>query len=157
MRNNLWDMGYAVDTLETCLRWSELDRGKAAIEDGILTGMGGHGYVFSHLSHFYTSGCSLYTTYIFPLTESEAELPRDLDSFQKQRLARLSLLTAGLSVINTAWGPTTRISWKEEKGKLAMDSIRAGLQKFDPKGLMNPGKVVRLKYTTTHQRMPPSS
>lgn len=141
LRNTLWDLGYAVDTLETCLSWSKLDRAKAAIEGGILKGLGEPSYVFSHLSHFYGSGCSLYTTYIFPLMNDEAAL-REKWIRAKSAASQAIVDYGGTISHQHGVGLDHKPYLKQEKGQLALDAIEAGLSSFDPKGIMNPGKLL---------------
>ena len=69
LRNSLWDRGYAVDTLETSLTWDKVTPAMHSIENSIhkaLQDNNQRGQVFSHLSHVYPSGSSIYTTVIFP-------------------------------------------------------------------------------------------
>lgn len=141
LRNTLWDLGYAVDTLETCLRWSDLERAKAAIEDGILTAMQGEGYVFSHLSHFYGSGCSLYTTYLFPLLDDEGAVR---EKWQKAKTAASQAIVDNGGTISHQHGVGLdhKPYLKQEKGELALSSLESAIKTFDPKGRMNPGKTL---------------
>lgn len=141
LRNTLWDLGYAVDTLETCLPWSKLERGKAAIEDGLQTAMGDAGYVFSHLSHFYGSGCSLYTTYLFPLLESEQAV-REKWVRAKSAASQAIVDHGGTISHQHGVGLDHKPYLSQEKGQLALDSIEAGLSTFDPESMMNPGKLL---------------
>lgn len=141
LRNTLWDLGYAVDTLETCLSWSRLNQGKKAIEQGILGALGEQGYVFSHLSHFYTSGCSLYTTYLFPLCEEEAEL-RDTWERAKGAASRAIGQYGGTISHQHGVGLDHKPYLTAEKGELALQALKAGLTTFDPDGLMNPDKLL---------------
>ncbi len=140
LRNSLWDLGYAVDTLETCLTWSNLPAAKPQIEAAIRHALGEHGYVFSHLSHFYTSGCSLYTTYIFPLGD-EAELR---DQWQRAKNgASLAILAHGGTISHQhGVGLDHKPYFPAEKGPLATEAIAAGLSVFDPKKMMNPDKLL---------------
>ncbi len=38
LRNTLWDLGYALDTLETALPWDRLEKGREEILKAIRTG-----------------------------------------------------------------------------------------------------------------------
>ena len=140
LRNTLWDLGYAVDTLETCLPWSGLDRAKADIEDAILKGMNGEGYVFSHLSHFYSSGCSLYTTYLFPLKSTEEEL-REIWLASKTGASLAIVAHKGTISHQHGVGLDHKPYIRPEKSDLAVESLAAGLATFDPEKRMNPGKL----------------
>src|SRR5699024_7765995 len=67
LRHGLWDKGYAVDTLETCVDWARVEPAVAAIEAAIHAHAGDDekAHVFTHLSHLYPQGSSIYTTYVF--------------------------------------------------------------------------------------------
>ena len=70
LRNDLWKAGYAVDTLETSVNWSDTDTVIAKVEGAIANALKEEGetvHAFSHLSHVYTQGSSIYTTYLFRL------------------------------------------------------------------------------------------
>ena len=143
LRNALWDAGYAVDTLETACSWEHLptmvDAVGAALRGG-LAPADGPVHVFSHLSHVYPHGSSIYTTYLFRL-----------DPDADENLRRWHLLKATASRVIVEHGGT--ISHQHgvgtdhlpylaaEKGPLAMSALRSMCQGFDPRGLMNPGKL----------------
>ena len=98
-------------------------------------------HVFTHLSHFYSSGSSIYTTYVF-------RLGRDAD----ETLARWGALKSAASQAIVARGGT--ISHQHgvgrdhapylaaEKGRLGMRAIQALAESFDPDGLLNPGVLL---------------
>ena len=61
LRNTLWDMGYAVDTLETATTWDRVTPTMRAIENAITQSLAAWDekvHVFSHLSHVYSTGSS---------------------------------------------------------------------------------------------------
>lgn len=66
LRESLWNAGYLVDTLETATDWSNVDRLLQRIEQSLRDGLAAEGeqvHVFTHLSHVYGEGSSIYTTY----------------------------------------------------------------------------------------------
>jgi alkyldihydroxyacetonephosphate synthase len=144
LRNTLWEMGYAIDTLETAVSWRQIDAAIAAIEAAIRPGLAEWGervHVFTHLSHTYPQGASIYTTYLFRLADD----PDDT-------LARWRTLKAAASAAIIAHGGT--ISHQHgvgldhapylpiEKGKLGTAVLQDALRRFDPDGVMNPGKLM---------------
>jgi alkyldihydroxyacetonephosphate synthase len=152
LRNTLWERGYAVDTLETAIRWSDVsstaDAMRRALRDG-LKEVGERVHVFSHLSHVYADGASIYVTYLFRLPPADSSRPGiDPD----ETLQRWRLLKAAASDVIVAAGGT--ISHQHgvgldhapylpaEKGKMGMAALRGLCQTFDPNGVMNPGKLV---------------
>ena len=77
MRNTLWEKGYGVDTLETALLWDKIPQAMEDVESAIQDAVDWPVHVFTHLSHVYKTGSSLYTTYVFPLA-SDAKTNLDL-------------------------------------------------------------------------------
>ena len=68
LRDALWQQGYVVDTFETATDWGNVDTLMATVEDKIRQGLKDIDekvHVFTHLSHVYSQGCSLYTTYVY--------------------------------------------------------------------------------------------
>ena len=144
LRNTLWEKGYAVDTLETATDWQNVDRMKGAIETALRRSLAEKKekiHVFTHLSHLYTQGASLYTTVIFRLAKTPDET-----------FSRWQALKIAASEANVAQGGT--ISHQHgvgqdhapyldaEKGKLGINMIDAVFKTFDPDGMMNPGKLI---------------
>lgn len=76
LRNTLWEMGYAVDTLESAIDWSNIPTMVEAVESALRNGLENIGekvYVFTHLSHLYPYGSGIYTTYLFRITPDPDE------------------------------------------------------------------------------------
>jgi alkyldihydroxyacetonephosphate synthase len=144
LRNTLWEMGYGVDTLETAIDWGNTPRMVEQIETALQDAMSGFGervHIFTHLSHVYPSGSSIYTTYLFRLSADPDET-----------IARWYAMKSAASKIIIAIGGT--ISHQHgvgldhlpylgaEKGTLGLAAIASLCRQFDPKGIMNPGKLV---------------
>ena len=75
LRNALWTAGYGSDTLETATHWAHVPLLLARLEASLASALAPWGervHVFTHLSHVYPSGSSLYVTYLF-------RLPADVD------------------------------------------------------------------------------
>jgi alkyldihydroxyacetonephosphate synthase len=152
LRNTLWERGYAVDTLETAIRWSDLASTAGAIRRALRDGLkevGERVHVFFHLSHIYADGASIYVTYLFRLPQADSSRP-GVDP--GETLRRWRLLKAVASDVIVAAGGT--ISHQHgvgvdhasylpaEKGKVGMAALRSLCRTFDPEGVMNPGKLV---------------
>ena len=144
LRNALWSAGYASDTLETATDWAHVPGLLARLEAALgaaLAPWGERVHVFTHLSHLYPSGSSLYVTYIFRLANDPDET-----------LARWRTLKAAASQTIAADGAT--ISHHHgvgvdhapylaaEKGPLGIAALEAVVRTFDPDGLMNPGVLL---------------
>ncbi len=143
-RNTLWEMGYGLDTLETAIDWGKTPQMVDQIETTINTAISEYGekvHIFTHLSHVYPYGSSVYTTFLFRL----AGVP-------EESLARWRAMKSAASTVITTLGGT--ISHQHgvgidhipylaaEKGAVGMSAISTLCHQFDPKGIMNPGKLV---------------
>ncbi len=144
LRNTLWDLGYAVDTLETAVTWDKVTATMAAVEKSIDDGMARHNervHVFSHLSHVYGSGSSIYTTFIFRL----AETPRATLSRWKtiKQAASQAVVDSGGTISHQhGVGLAHRPYLKSEKGALGMSALQNIFLHFDPDQRMNPTKLL---------------
>jgi alkyldihydroxyacetonephosphate synthase len=144
LRNSLWETGYAVDTVETATDWENVGRMVNAIESALTRALEGESeriHAFTHLSHLYPQGSSIYTSYLF----------RNGKTYE-QTFERWSRLKAAVSEAIVANGGT--ISHQHgvgvdhlpymtvEKGELGLAAIKALCRQFDPDGIMNPGKLI---------------
>lgn len=144
LRNTLWAMGYAVETVETATRWTQAPRMLAAVEEALRRGLEPFGervYVFSHLSHVYPHGTNLYTTFLFRLSqdpEENLERWRRLKTAASEAIVRLG----GTISHQHGVGVDHRPYLEAEKGKLGMAMLQAAFRAVDPRSLMNPGKLL---------------
>src|SRR5205823_694542 len=79
LRNVLWECGYVVDTVETATSWSNIPGMIAAVDKALRSGLediGERVHVFTHLSHVYSSGASVYTTYLYRIASDPDETLR---------------------------------------------------------------------------------
>ncbi len=151
LRNSLWESGYAVDTLETALPWARVPEALAGIEKALLGALAPSGekvHVFTHLSHVYTDGSSLYTTYIFRLA------PDPDETLERWRLlkgaASRAVVAAGGTISHQHGVGVDHAPYLEaEKGPLGLRAIGDTLRTFDPDGLMNPGKLLGTREEST--------
>src|SRR5204862_708481 len=68
LRNSAWRAGYAIDTMETACDWGRVDAMVAGIEDAgraALAVDGERTHCYTHLSHVYPQGSSVYSTFVF--------------------------------------------------------------------------------------------
>ena len=144
LRNTLWEYGYCVDTLETAVNWDRVSRLMAVVESALsksLVAEKERVLVFSHLSHLYAQGSSIYTTYLFRVAESYEET---LSRWRKLKKAACeSIVKHGGTIthhhgVGTDHAPYLHV----EKGPLGINAIQALCRTFDPDSLMNPGKLV---------------
>lgn len=144
LRNALWDAGYAVDTLETAAPWPAIPGLLATIAPTLRRGLEGDDervHAFSHLSHVYPSGSSLYTTYLFRLADDPDET---LDRWARLKAAASAAIVAGGGTISHQHGVGRDHApyLAAEKGALGIAALRASIATFDPAAIMNPGALV---------------
>jgi alkyldihydroxyacetonephosphate synthase len=144
LRNTLWDMGFGVDTLETATNWVDVpamvDRIEAAITSA-SSNFGHQVHIFSHLSHVYPTGSSIYTTYIFRLS---ADPDTTLAHWHAMKsAASQAIISLGGTISHHHGVGIDHVPYlSAEKGALGMAALSAMFRQFDPKGIMNPGKLV---------------
>jgi alkyldihydroxyacetonephosphate synthase len=142
LRDWLLDLGIAVDTYETAVPWSRLE----STHDAVLRAMrraaelhAGAGLAMSHLSHSYSDGGCLYFTLLYPL-----DAGNDLVQWEAIKREVTEAIVAsggtlshhhGVGIDHQPWLP-------REKGALGLAALRAARTALDPRGLMNPGKLL---------------
>jgi len=143
LRNTLWDAGFAIDTLETATTWDRVPNMVEGIENALRHGLDDDNqkvHVFTHLSHVYASGSSVYTTYVFRLADDpEVTLAR----WRKLKDAASKAIVEQRGTISHQHGVgTDHIPYlSAEKGELGMGALEAVMKYWDPSGMMNPGKL----------------
>ena len=144
LRNTLWNLGYAVDTLETAISWDKVTPTMFAIEKSIhkaLTPGNERVHVFSHLSHVYPSGSSIYTTFLFRLSAP----PRNtLDTWQRlKHAASRTIVAAGGTITHQhGVGADHRRYLTAEKGEIGVEVLQKIFDHLDPDRRMNPDKLL---------------
>ncbi|MDE0841400.1 MAG: FAD-binding oxidoreductase [Porticoccaceae bacterium] len=144
LREPLGDAGYAVDTMETAVNWSSVADTAERVERAITTALDDDGekvLAYSHLSHVYRQGSSIYTTYVFRPGASYAEA---LARWQKIKGAGASEIVACGGTISHQHGVGRdhRDYMGSEKGALGLAAIDQLCKLFDPRGQMNPGALL---------------
>lgn len=143
LRNSAWQAGYAIETMETACNWGAVDGMVNAVEAAGRAALAAEGercHAYTHLSHLYPQGSSVYATFIFRVAADHAATH-----------ARWQRLKAAVSAAIVAHGGT--ISHQHgvgadhapylaaEKGELGMAAIAALLAHFDPDGLLAGGRL----------------
>jgi len=148
LRDPMMDRGVGVDTLETAISWSKLDTLYITVRDAIEAAIretapraGARGLVSCHISHSYTDGASLYFTYIFPRA-----LDGELAQWRTiKRAASDAIVKNGGTISHHHGIGEDHLPWMAvEKGSLGIDILRAVKMALDPKGILNPGKLIPL-------------
>ena len=98
-------------------------------------------HIFTHLSHVYPHGSSVYTTFIFRLAAGPDET---LARWRAMKSAACKAITSLGGTISHHHGVGLDLMpyLEAEKGKLGMGVISALCRQLDPKGMMNPGKLI---------------
>lgn len=144
LRNTLWELGYALDTLETAVPWTRVSQTTDAIRDSIQTAAGEMNtpvLAFSHLSHVYLDGASIYTTYIYPRAAGPGETLARWRSM-KSAASEVIIEHGGTISHQHGVGRDHRGYLIAEKGELGIKLLSQLCTTMDPKGLMNPGALV---------------
>ncbi len=143
LRNTLWDYGYALDTVETAVPWSAVLPAAADIQKaikGALRLVDERGLVFTHLSHVYPDGASIYTTFLF---RRAADPDETLARWQAVKAAASQAILANGGTISHQHGVGLDHApyLPAEKGELGVAALEAACRTLDPTGMMNPGKL----------------
>lgn len=145
-RDPMLDRGLGVDTLETSTHWSNIvalrEKVTGAISKAMADNMpeqGARGIVMAHVSHSYPDGASLYFTFVFP-----RQRDREVEQWEAIKRAASDAIEAGGGTISHHHGVgTDHQPWMlEEKGETGIAALKAVKERLDPKGILNPGKLL---------------
>jgi len=146
LRDPMLDRGLGVDTVETAIAWEQLPQlhkdVSAALEQAIAANKpaaASNAIVMAHLSHSYRNGASLYFTFVFP-----RDLGNDIQQWLNIKKAASDAIVAGGGTISHHHGVgTDHLPWmKKEKGVVAGALLQAVKREIDPRGILNPGKML---------------
>jgi alkyldihydroxyacetonephosphate synthase len=115
-----------------------------AIESALRPGleaMNERVHVFSHLSHLYPYGSSIYTTYLYRIAPDPGETLRRWEIL-KAAASQAIVEQGGTISHQHGVGTDHRPYLDKEKGSLGMASIGDLCARFDPDRVMNPGKLI---------------
>jgi alkyldihydroxyacetonephosphate synthase len=106
-----------------------------------MEGVGERVHVFTHLSHVYPNGSSVYSTFLFRLSDDPDET---LNHWKMMKCAASEVITSNGGTISHQHGVgSDHLQYLEpEKGVIGLAAINCLCRQFDPKGIMNPGKLV---------------
>lgn len=137
-RNTLWSAGYAIDTMETCVEWSKTTAMMNAIEQSgtaALAEFGEKCLCYTHLSHVYGSGSSVYTTFALRVAPTQEGMWARWNAI-KQAANRAIAAHGGTVSHQHGVGRDHAPYLPAEKGARAIEALKATLAHFDPNGLM---------------------
>jgi len=116
-----------------------------AVETALKTTLGDEPvHVFTHLSHVYSQGSSIYTTYVFRNADSYA---RTLEHWKKLKAAASEAIVAVGGTISHQHGVGKDHApyLAAEKGELGMRIIRDMLSNIDQEARLNPGTLLAIE------------
>ena len=141
-RDELMDLGYLVETLETSHTWSRLGELYEAVAGALskaLADQGTPGLVWCHLSHAYRDGGSLYYTFAAPRRPGA-----EIEQWRAAKTAACeAIVSRGATITHHhAVGRDHAPYMGAEVGELGLEALRALKERLDPAGIMNPGKLL---------------
>ncbi len=144
LRNAAWQHGYAIDTVETAVDWPRVEIMMRAVEAAAVAALGQYGeqvHAYTHLSHLYAQGASVYTTFVYRLAgDYETDLAR-WKSLKKA--ASMAIVENGGTISHQhGVGGDHAPYLAAEKGWLGMSMLRSVFEHVDPQQVMNPGKLL---------------
>ncbi|HJU99123.1 MAG TPA: FAD-binding oxidoreductase [Burkholderiaceae bacterium] len=144
LRNAAWQHGYAIDTVETAVDWPRVAGMMQAVEAAATAALGQHGekvHTYTHLSHLYAQGASVYTTFVYRLA---GNFEQDLARWRtlKQAVSQAIVANGGTISHQHGVGSDHAPYLPAEKGELGLSAMQALFRHFDPQQIMNPGKLL---------------
>ena len=142
LRDELLDLGYFVETLETSHTWTRYEELYRAVSGALrssLAGQGTPGLVWCHLSHAYRDGASLYFTFVAPRKPGA-----EIEQWHAVKTAACEAIVGAGGTIthHHAVGRDHAPYMPPEVGELGIEALRAVKERLDPAGVMNPGKLL---------------
>ena len=144
LRGTLWERGIMVDTFETATNWRNIDEQMQQMQTAVQNALADEGeavMAFTHISHVYKQGASLYTTYFFRAAKDHAATLR---RWQKiKRAASLSVANGKATISHQHGVGHDHVPYlAAEKGQLGIQVTRDMLKSLDPEQRMNPGVLL---------------
>jgi alkyldihydroxyacetonephosphate synthase len=142
MRDELLSMGALVETLETATTWDRLHALYEGVRDRLAHGLaesGAPGLVLCHLSHAYPQGASLYFTVM-----ARARPGEEVAQWQRLKRAATDEIARQSGALSHHHGiGIDHAPWMERQhGTGALAVLAALKREMDPRGVLNPGKLL---------------
>ena len=146
LRNTLWELGYSADTIETAVDWPQVKNLMLAMEQAardVFAQYGERVHAFTHLSHLYPQGSSIYSQFVW-VTAPGGFAP-NLERWQRLKAAVAAAIAAHGGTVSHQHGVGRDHAayLSSEKGTLGMATLAQLCRHFDPKKIMNPGKLLQ--------------
>jgi alkyldihydroxyacetonephosphate synthase len=138
LRDSLIDHRVMVETVETATTWSNLERLHRAARTAILDALQSAGTPGIVGSHVYTEGASLYFTWMARQKRGEELAQYDAAKGAAMR----AIVDAGGHVSHHHGIGADHVAYfREAVGEPGIQLLRDLKARFDPRGIMNPGKL----------------
>lgn len=146
LRNTLWDAGYSADTIETAVDWPQVKPLMQAMEQtarDVFAEYGERVHAFTHLSHLYPQGSSIYSQYVW--ATAPGGFAPNFERWQKLKAAVAQTIAdhGGTVSHQHGVGRDHAAQLPVEKGPLGMATLAGLCHHFDPTKIMNPGKLLQ--------------
>ncbi len=137
-QSKMYALGVFVDTMEVAATWDRLMPMYKAVRRAI----GKDALVMAHFSHAYGEGCSIYFTFAGAATQpgEPAEALERYDRIWKNALIAVHE-TGGTFSHHHGVGQSKAVAMAREHGPGGVQLLSALKSAFDPKGVLNPGKL----------------
>lgn len=136
LRDELLDRGVMVETLETATTWSNIHNLYEAVQSALRE----HApLVMCHVSHLYPAGASLYYTFMAAQRGGE-----EIEQWRAVKTAASdAIVAAGGTITHHHAIGADHAPWiRAEVGDTGVAMLRAVKRELDPRGVMNPGKLL---------------
>ncbi|MFC4161519.1 FAD-binding oxidoreductase [Chitinimonas lacunae] len=146
LRNTLWEHGYAADTIETAVDWPRVKPLMQAMEQAARDAFAEDGervHAFTHLSHLYSQGSSIYSTFVYRIAPGGFAPNLERWRRYKARVSEAIVSHGGTISHQHGVGSDHAPYLPAEKGPLGMATLAELCRHFDPQGIMNPGKLLQ--------------
>jgi alkyldihydroxyacetonephosphate synthase len=142
LREGLMKMGVLVDTLETATSWSSLGNLYSRIMTTFSEAFAElhvSGIAMAHVSHVYRTGASLYFTFM-----AQQLMGHEDEEWHLIKNKVTDVIVAGGGSLSHHHGiGLEHVKWmKQYWGPVGIRVLKSIKKELDPKGIMNPGKLV---------------
>ncbi|MDO9164787.1 MAG: FAD-binding oxidoreductase [Rhodoferax sp.] len=146
LRNTLWELGYCADTIETAVDWPQVKHLMLAMEQAardVFSQYDERVHAFTHLSHLYPQGSSIYSQFVW--ATAPGGFAPNFERWQRLKTAVAATIAAHGGTVSHQHGVGRDHAehLADEKGPLGMATLAELCRHFDPKKIMNPGKLLQ--------------
>ncbi|HEY8075387.1 MAG TPA: FAD-binding oxidoreductase [Labilithrix sp.] len=133
--------GLFSDTMEVAAPWSKLE----ALYDGVRKALGAHVFVMAHMSHAYPDGCCIYFSFAGTAAGGKKSWDERCEETYDRawRAALAAAVDAGGTLAHHhGAGRSKAPRLGHEQGEAGLQTVKALMRAFDPKGVLNPGNLM---------------